>query len=305
MKFDTSANKAFLTHSFLLGLMRIKGKSVTEVKTLLEASLALGINYFDHADIYGAGECETLFAQAMKELNVPREQYYLQSKVGIRPGVAYDFTYDHIINSVDGILKRLATPYLDVLLLHRLDLLMEPEVVAKALITLQKSGKVRHFGVSNMHQSTISLLEKHLPFKLIINQLQLSVSYNALITSNIYVNSDYPFEGYGTYGLLNYMMENDIKVQAWSPLMHHHWQSLLDHPELPALNELLEKLAIKYGVTKSAVAIAFILRHPAKMQVVLGTTNPKHLKEAAEATTFKLTHDEWYALMQASGQKVI
>lgn len=290
---------------FILGLMRINGKTVAEVKALLQASLDAGVNYFDHADIYGGGECEKLFAQAIKELKIDRKDYILQSKVGIRPGVAYDFTYEHIVQSVEGILKRLQTTYLDVLLLHRPDMLMEPEVVAKALIELKEGGKVLHFGVSNFHQSSIALLQKHLPFKLIINQMQLSVAHNALITSNIYVNSDFPFNAYGTYGLLNFMQEQDITLQAWSPLMYRVGESLLDHPELEALNVELSKLAAKYGVTKSAIAFAFILRHPAKTQVVLGTTSVKHLKEALEARTIKLTHDEWYALIAASGKRII
>ncbi len=289
----------------ILGCMRMPALDAAAAAKMIEAAVDLGINYVDHATCYGDGEAETRFGEAMSLTNIKREDLIIQSKCGLRISEQFfDWRKDYILEAVDGILSRLKTDYLDVLLLHRPDLLFEPEQVAEAFDQLEKTGKVRHFGVSNTMPMQIELLKKYVKQPLIINQLQLSLEQSQLIDQGLYMNNkttDMSFMRDGS--ALDYCRLNDITIQAWSPLQHGMFGGLfIDNPEFPELNAVLGELAEEYGVTKSAIAIAWILRHPAKMQVIAGTMNPKHLEELAQAEKIELTHEQWYRLYLASGK---
>ena len=284
-----------------LGCMRMADKTVKEAAGVIEAASESGINLFDHADIYGKGASEEIFRDALKETSFKREEILLQSKCGIRDGY-FDFSKDHILSSVDGILKRLGTDYLDTLLLHRPDTLMEPEEVAEAFDTLAESGKVRVFGVSNQNQMQIELLKRYVKQPLQINQLQLSLAHTPLIDAGLNVNmGNDPAvvrDGY----LLEYSRLHDMTVQPWSPFQHGMIEGVfVDHPEFPELNAALKETAEAKGVSKSAIAIAWLLHHPAKMQPVIGSMNPERIREIAKADGVTLTRPEWYALYRAAG----
>ncbi|MGM9940746.1 MAG: aldo/keto reductase family oxidoreductase [Bulleidia sp.] len=286
-----------------LGCMRIAGKSEAEVDTLIKAALDEGINLFDHADIYGGGKSEQLFGAALRKDPSLRDRIVLQSKTCIRPGICYDASKDYIVSSTEKILERLHTDHLDILLLHRPDALMDMEEVAGAFETLKKSGKVRYFGVSNMNPYQIALLEKHTGEKMIINQLQFSLAHAGMIDEGIHVNMDDPYAVNRDGDILNYCRLNDILIQCWSILNVDFVKGLfLDHPEYPKLNAVLRKYAEKYNVSTSAVAAAWILRHPAHMQAIAGTTSVSHLRELCAADTIELGHDEWYELYLAENR---
>ncbi len=289
----------------ILGCMRMPALSTEDAAKMIETAVDLGINFFDHATCYGDGEAETRFGDALKLTNIKREDLIIQSKCGLRfDKQIFDWRKANIIESVDGILKRLKMEYLDTLLLHRPDLLFEPEQVAAAFDELEKAGKVRHFGVSNTTPMQIELLKKCVKQPLKINQLQLSLEQSQLIDQGLYMNNkttDMSFMRDGS--ALDYCRLNDITIQAWSPLQQGMFGGMfIDNPDFPELNEVLGELAEKYGVTKAAIAIAWILRHPAKIQVIAGTMNPTHLKEMVEADKVELTHEEWYKLYLSSGK---
>lgn len=288
-----------------LGLMRLKDKTPEEAENIVKTALDAGINFFDHADIYGDGVSEVKFSAAIKALKIKREDLIIQSKVGIRRGVGYDFSYEHIIASVEGILKRLDTSYLDILLLHRPDMLYEPSEVARAFKELHANGKVRHFGVSNMHQFQLSYLQKEVGFPLLINQLQFSLGHLPLVSSGIFANHGSEQPNHHALGLLDYMREHEILVQAWSPFLFGNFAGVyIDHPEFEELNELLDELSTKYGVTKEAISIAFILRHPAGIQPIIGTMNTSRIKAVSKAVNITLSREDWYALFKAAGNLV-
>lgn len=289
----------------VLGCMRMPALSVEDAAKMIQTAYNLGINFIDHATCYGGGEAETRFGEAIKLTDIKREDLIIQSKTGLRfDNQTFDWSKDYILESVDGILQRLQMDYLDVLLLHRPDLLYEPEEVAEAFDILEASGKVRHFGVSNTMPMQIELLKKYVKQPLKINQLQLSLEQSQLIDQDLYMNNkttDMSLMRDG--GALDYCRLNDITIQAWSPLQYGMFQGMfIDNPKFPEMNKALEELANQYGVTKAAIAIAWILRHPAKMQVIAGTMNPVHLTEMAEACKINLTRQEWYKLYLASGK---
>lgn len=289
----------------VLGCMRMPALSVEDAAKMIQTAYDLGINFIDHATCYGGGEAETRFGEAIKLTDIKREDLIIQSKTGLRfDNQTFDWSKDYILESVDGILQRLQMDYLDVLLLHRPDLLYEPEEVAEAFDILEASGKVRHFGVSNTMPMQIELLKKYVKQPLKINQLQLSLEQSQLIDQDLYMNNkttDMSLMRDG--GALDYCRLNDITIQAWSPLQYGMFQGMfIDNPKFPEMNKALEELANQYGVTKAAIAIAWILRHPAKMQVIAGTMNPVHLTEMAEACKINLTRQEWYKLYLASGK---
>jgi predicted oxidoreductase len=289
----------------ILGCMRMPALSKEDAAKMIETAVSLGINYVDHATCYGGGEAEVRFAQALALTDVKREDLIIQSKCGIRfENQTFDWSKSNIVESVDGILQRLNMEYLDVLLLHRPDLLYDPEEIAEAFDALEAAGKVRHFGVSNTLPMQMELLKKYVKQPLKINQLQLSLEQSQLIDQGLYMNNkttDMSMMRDGS--ALDYCRLNDITIQAWSPLQHGMFQGMfVDNPDFPEINKALEELAEKYDVTKTAIAIAWILRHPAKMQVITGTMNPKHLQEMAEADKVWLTHEEWYKLYLASGK---
>ena len=285
--------------------MRMPSLSVKEAENIISVSLELGINFFDHATCYGNGEAETRFGDAFSNMGVKREDVIIQSKCGLCfDRNEFDWTKENILSSVDDSLKRLKTDYLDALLLHRPDLIFEPEQVAEAFDILFTSGKVRHFGVSNVPTLQMELLRKYVKQPLVFNQLQFSLEQSQLIDQALYINNLTTERSIDRdNGTLDYCRLHDITIQAWSPLQKGFFKGcFVDDPELPELNKALGEVAEKYGVSKTAVAIAWILRHPAKMQAIAGTMNPEHLRDMAAASKAELTHNEWYKLYLASGK---
>jgi predicted oxidoreductase len=266
--------------------------------------LELDANFFDHADVYGGGECERIFAAAIHMSPQVREKIILQSKCGIRPGM-FDFSKEHILTSVDGILKRLKTDYLDVLLLHRPDALVEPEEVAAAFDELETSGKVRHFGVSNQKPMQIMLLQKFVKQPIIANQLQLSITNATMIGNGLEVNmlTDNAIDRDGS--ILDYCRVHNITIQPWSPFQYGFFEGVfLDNEKFPVLNKTVNQIAEKYSVTNTTIAIAWLLRHPANMQPVIGTMNQNRLEEICKASDLYLTREEWYQIYISAGNKL-
>ena len=291
----------------VLGMMRIKDKSVKEVEELVETALSVGINAFDLADIYGFGRCEELLGLVLKNRPDLREKMWIQSKCGIRieEFTYFDFSKDYIIKSVDGILQRLKIDHLDSLLLHRPDALMESDQVAEAFDLLYKQGKVRDFGVSNQNPMMMELLKKDVKQPLAVNQLQLSAAFTPGFESGFHVNMEDSQAAMRDGSIFEYCKLHDVVIQAWSVLQFGYFKgNFVGNEKFQALNQVLDRLAIKYGVTSSTIAISWILRYPAKMQAIVGTTNPKHLIEASQATNFSLTRKEWYEIYLAAGNNL-
>ena len=291
----------------VLGMMRIKDKSVKEVEELVETALSVGINAFDLADIYGRGRCEELLGLVLKNRPDLREKMWIQSKCGIRieEFTYFDFSKDYIIKSVDGILQRLKIDHLDSLLLHRPDALMESDQVAEAFDLLYKQGKVRNFGVSNQNPMMMELLKKDVKQPLAVNQLQLSVAFTPGFESGFHVNMEDSQAAMRDGSIFEYCKLHDVVIQAWSVLQFGYFKgNFVGNEKFQALNQVLDRLATKYGVTSSTIAISWILRYPAKMQAVVGTTNPKHLREVSEAANFSLTRKEWYEIYLAAGNNL-
>ncbi len=285
-----------------VGCMRIPGLTKQEAESFVQTSLEVGANFFDHADIYGDGACEEIFADAIHMSPAVREKIILQSKCGIRKGVAFDFSKAHILKSVDGSLKRLKTDYLDVLLLHRPDALVEPEEVAEAFDTLHASGKVHHFGVSNQNPMQIQLLKKFVKQPIVANQLQLSITNATMISQGLHVNMLDNTAVNRDGSVLDFCRLNDITIQPWSPFQYGFFQGVfLDNPDFTKLNAKVNEIAAKYSVTNTTIAIAWLLRHPAKMQPVTGTMNVERLKDCAKAADIRLTREEWYEIYLAAG----
>jgi predicted oxidoreductase len=298
------SNSDLIIPEIALGCMRISELSSEHVNKLVNTALDEGINFFDHADIYGGGKSEKVFASAVDMSSSNREKMILQSKCGIRKGF-YDLSKDYILESVDGILKRLKTDYLDVLLLHRPDSLMESEEVAEAFDLLHKKGKVRNFGVSNQNPMQIELLKKSVKQNLIFNQLQLSIKRTGMIDSGLNVNMKVDNSIDHDGAILDYSRLNDITIQAWSPFQYGFFEGIfLNNDMFPELNKVINKLAEKYNVTNSAIAVAWILRHPAKIQTIIGTTNPGRVSDMAKASDFKLSREEWYEIYRSAGNKL-
>lgn len=291
----------------VLGMMRIKDKSVKEVEELVETALSVGINAFDLADIYGRGRCEELLGLVLKNRPDLREKMWIQSKCGIRieEFTYFDFSKDYIIKSVDGILQRLKIDHLDSLLLHRPDALMESDQVAEAFDLLYKQGKVRDFGVFNQNPMMMELLKKDVKQPLAVNQLQLSAAFTPGFESAFHVNMEDSQAAMRDGSIFEYCKLHDVVIQAWSVLQFGYFKgNFVGNEKFQALNQVLDRLAIKYGVTSSTIAISWILRYPAKMQAVVGTTNPKHLREVSQAANFSLTRKEWYEIYLAAGNNL-
>jgi len=287
-----------------VGCMRIQKLNQTEAEQFIKTALELGANFFDHADVYGNGACEELFAKAIGMTPALREQMILQSKVGIRPNM-FDFSKEHILEGVNGSLKRLQTEYLDILLLHRPDALVEPEEVAEAFDILHSAGKVRYFGVSNQKPMQIELLRKYLHQDIQCNQLQLSIPHSQMISNGIYVNmeNDGAIDRDGS--ILNYCRLNQITIQPWSPFQYGFFEGVfLDNPKFPELNKVINRIAATHGVSNTTIALAWLLRHPAKMQPVTGTMNINRLKDCVKAADVSLSREEWYEIFIAAGNKL-
>ncbi|MEI8282393.1 MAG: aldo/keto reductase [Armatimonadota bacterium] len=284
-----------------LGCMRIGGMDPAKLDNLIRSSIDLGINFYDHADIYGGGKCEEVFAASLARQGIDRKSLFLQSKCGIRKGF-FDFSKEHILSSVDGILSRLSTDYIDFLLLHRPDTLVEPEEVCVAFESLQKSGKVRNFGVSNFNPQQVELLQASLPMKLQANQLQLSITNTGMIDQGLTVNMKHANSVDRDGGILDYCRLKKITIQPWSPFQFGFFEGVfIDNPDFPELNKCLDTLCEEYGVTKTGMAIAWIQRHPAKMQSVIGTTNADRVKQVVEACAINLSRPHWYEIYRAAG----
>ena len=307
MRYITLGQEDKELSEIVLGMMRIKDKSVKAVEELVETALSVGINAFDLADIYGLGRCEELLGLVLKNRPDLREKMWIQSKCGIRieEFTYFDFSKDYIIKSVDGILQRLKIDHLDSLLLHRPDALMESDQVAEAFDLLYKQGKVRNFGVSNQNPMMMELLKKDVKQPLAVNQLQLSAAFTPGFESGFHVNMEDSQAAMRDGSIFEYCKLHDVVIQAWSVLQFGYFKgNFVGNEKFQALNQVLDRLAFKYGVTPSTIAISWILRYPAKMQAVVGTTNPKHLREVSQAANFSLTRKEWYEIYLAAGNNL-
>jgi predicted oxidoreductase len=308
MKTYTVPHTDLEVSSVVLGLMRIPEMSPVEIRGLYDAAIESGINFFDHADVYG-GElhrCEKVFADALELSAEDRSKIFIQSKAGIR-NQFFDFSKEHILRSVDGSLKALKTDYLDVLLLHRPDTLVEPEEVAEAFEELHAAGKVRHFGVSNQTPGQIELLKAFVKQPLLFNQVQLSITHANLFAQGISVNMNGLDQSISRdVGLLDYVRLNGIMLQAWSPVQKGFFDGTFigDRENYAELNDVLDELASTHGVTPTGIAIAWITRHPANIQVVLGTTNAQRVRDSSAGSDVTLSREEWYRLFRAAGHMV-
>ena len=311
MKTFTLSTTDLTVPAVIAGMMRIREMDDDSIRTLVRTALDQGINFFDHADIYGGTYhfCEQRFAEACQWTPAQRAEVVLQTKCGIvrdQAGTHFDFSRDHILAQVDGSLAALRTDYLDILLLHRPDTLVEPEEVAQAFDQLKQSGKVLHFGVSNHTPGQIALLQKYVRQPLVVNQVQLSLTASPLIAQGVAMNMlDEDQSVSRDSGLLDYCRLNDITLQAWSPFQSGFFTGVfLGDPQYADLNQVMNRLAKQYEVTPMAIATAWITRHPANIQVVLGTTKPARVIEAAAGAEIPLTRSEWYELFRTAGHIV-
>ena len=306
MKTFTLPGTDLVVPEVVLGLMRIADKTDDEIRTLVGTAADAGIDFVDLADVYGPTlhECEARYGEAMKLTSSAREKVTIQTKAGIvREPLSFDFSYEHLVESVDGSLKALQTDYIDILLLHRPDALVEPEEVARAFDDLQASGKVRHFGVSNSKPSQMELLRRYVTQPIVANQVQLSVTHANLFTQGTAINMNGLDQSVDRdNGTVDYCRLHDIALQAWSPFQAGFFDGpFLGSDAYPELNAVIDRLAGQYGVPAEAIATAWILRHPARWQVVLGTTTPARVTAAAAGSDITLTRYEWYELYRAAG----
>ena len=292
--------------AIIQGCMRMPELTNEQAAKVIRTAYDCGVNFYDHATCYGTdGAAETRFGESFPMTGIKREDIFIQSKCGLCfDRNEFDWTKENILSSVDDSLRRLKIDYLDTLLLHRPDVLFDPEEVAEAFDELEKAGKVRFFGVSNLVPMQIELLKKYVKQELVINQVQLSLEQSQLIDQELYMNNKQTEFSVNRDGhALDYCRLNDITIQAWSPLQIGMFGgTFIDNPDFPELNNVLGELGEREGVSKTAVAIAWILRHPAKMQAIIGTMNPDHIKDACDASKVKLSHHDWYALYLAAGK---
>lgn len=297
-------NTGLQVPAIVAGCMRLDRLDVTDAAKYIENAVAHDVNFFDHADIYGGGACEELFGKALNMTGIRREDIFVQSKCGIIRGVMYDLSKEHILASVDGILKRLDMEYLDSLLLHRPDALVEPEEVAAAFDELEKAGKVRHFGVSNMKPMQIELLKKCVKQPLSVNQLQVSAVHSSMISNGVEVNmlTNGAIDRDGS--VLDYCRLKDITIQAWSPFQYRNGAirgAFLENDTFAELNHALEQIGKKYDVSATTMAAAWLLRHPANMQILVGTMNFQRFDEICNACDIQLAREDWYQIYKAAG----
>jgi predicted oxidoreductase len=304
MKTFTPPQTTLEASNVILGLMRILELDDEDIRALVGSARDAGINVFDHADVYGGDHgCERRFGDAVTFTSADRESVIIQSKVGIRDGF-WDFSKEHILSSVESTLAALRTDYLDILLLHRPDALVEPDEVAAAFDVLQSSGKVRNFGVSNQTPGQVELLKRSVRQPLAFNQVQLSITHAPLIAAGTATNMaglDQSIDR--DNGILDYSRLNDITLQAWSPFQKGFFDGVFigDRENFGPLNDALDEIASAHGVTPTGIAVAWITRHPANMQVVLGTTKPSRVAESAAGSDISLSREEWYRLFTAAG----
>jgi predicted oxidoreductase len=325
MKTYSIANTPLRVTRIVYGCMGIGGgwapgplteRTRKDALAAVSAALDEGINVFDHADIYGRGRCEEAFSGIWQERPGLRDKVVLQTKCGIRfeddPSAGglrrYDFSREHILRSVDASLKRLKTDYVDILLLHRPDALAEPEEIASAFDALQSAGKVRHFGVSNHSAWQIELLKRAVKQPIVVNQLEINLVHNQLVTAGTIVNQDEPARAIHGEGTLEYCRLHDIIIQAWSPVAHGALAKAgagRGEEKMRTAAAAAQEMAKNKGVSLDAILVAWLLRHPAGIQPVIGTTNPRRIRETCAADAVSLTREEWYALLAAgSGRSV-
>lgn len=285
-----------------VGCMRLTNLSQTEAEKFVLECVEQGTDFFDHADIYGAGACEEIFGKVLKNHPGLREKIFLQTKCGIISGKMYDLSKEHIVSSVEHSLERLQTDHLDMLLLHRPDALVEPEEVAEAFDLLQKQGKVQHFGVSNENPMQMELLRRYVRQPLLVNQLQFSIPVSNMVSAGMEVNMTTEGSIVHDGSVLDYCRLHDITIQAWSPFQKANWEGVfLGSPDCSGLNQTLEEVGSNYGVTSTTIAAAWILRHPAKMQLIAGSMNLQRIQEIRKASEIELTREEWYRIYLSAG----
>lgn len=288
--------------AIVVGCMRMNGVPLKQVAELIDKAMEHDVNFFDHADIYGKGECETIFSEVLGLAKIKRENIFLQTKCGIIPGKMYDLSKEHIIQSVENSLKRLQTDYLDALLLHRPDALVEPEEVAGAFDELESSGKVKYFGVSNHTPAQIELLKKYVKQPIMANQMQFGPAHASMVRTGMEANmmTDGAVDRDGS--VLDYCRLKDITLQAWSPFQYGVFEGVfLGSQKFPELNRTIEEIADRYGVNTTTIAVAWILRHPARIQVLSGTMTVKRFEDICRAADIELTKEEWYEIYMAAG----
>jgi len=304
MKYVDIGESGIVGSEISIGCMRLGNLSAAALDRHIHTAVELGINHFDHADIYGGGVCETVFGQVLKNDPGLRQDMIIQSKCGIVQN-GYDFSKEHILEAVDGSLRRLGVDYLDTLLLHRPDALMEPEEVDEAFDALENSGKVRSFGVSNFTSMQFELLQKYQNQKLIANQMQLSLAFTGMIDQGLCANTMFDGAVDRDGGILDYCRLHDVTLQAWSPFQYGFFEGVfIGSDKYPELGETLKKMSEKYGVSTSAISAAWILRHPAKIQVIVGTTNTERLRDICTASDITLSRQDWYALYLSAGNRL-
>ena len=305
MKYMTVGNELKEASQLILGCMRLAEHDSKEVVSVLETAVEVGINFFDHSDVYAGGQSEAKFAQALRLAKIPRDRVLIQSKCGLRDvhtNYHFDFSKDYIISSVEGSLERLQTDYLDVLLLHRPDALVEPEEVAEAFSQLHQAGKVRHFGVSNQNPYQIELLQKSVEQPLIANQLQFGPAHTPMLDAGLNANMLNPLAIVRDGSVLDYCRLHHITIQPWSPFQVDLNQGLfMEHPKYAQLTETLHAFASDYQVSFEALVLAWILRHPAQMQPIVGSMNPQRIRSMVAAFDIELSRADWYKIYKSAG----
>lgn len=285
--------------SVILGWMRLNGAE--NPQQVIETAYDHGITFFDHADIYGGGDCETIFGKALKESTIRREDIFIQTKCGIRQGF-FDFSKAHILEAVEGSLQRLGVDSVDALLLHRPDTLVEPEEVAEAFHLLEKQGKVRYFGVSNQTPGQIELLKTAVKQPLLANQLQFGIKHTGMVDQGLQTNMEISGSIDYDHGILDYSRLKQMTIQAWSPYQYGYFEGVfIGNEKFPELNQKLSELAEKYQTTPTGLASSWILRHPANMQVIAGSMNLGRIEEIAKAADIVISREDWYDIYRAAG----
>ncbi|MDO4667803.1 MAG: aldo/keto reductase [Streptococcus sp.] len=308
MKYLNVGGELKQASQLILGCMRMAEKSGDEIVAILKTAEEIGINFYDHSDVYAGGQSEAKFAKGLQTAKIPRDKVIIQSKCGLRDvhqNYHFDFSKDYIVSSVEKSLQRLQTDYLDILLLHRPDALIEPDEVAEAFHQLHQDGKVRYFGVSNQTPYQIELLQKSMNQKLLVNQLQFGPAHTIMVDEGLNTNMHNRFAIFRDGGVLDYCRLKDITIQAWSPFQVDLAQGLfMKHPDYRQLTDVLQQFANQYQISFEAMVLAWILRHPAQMQPIVGTMNTSRLASMAQAFDISLPRSEWYQIYKSAGNNL-
>ena len=286
-----------------MGCMRIAALDKKQAETLILTAVENGVDFADHADFYGDHQSEVRFGEVLKDNPGLRDRIFLQSKCGIRAGMGfYDSSYEHIMMSAENSLRKMNTDHLDALLIHRPDALAEPEEIARAFRELKESGKVRFFGVSNHNPMQVEVLQQAVGDKLMFNQMQMSVVHTGMIDQGINVNTRFEGSVDRDGGVLEYCKLKKMVLQVWSPFQYGMIEGVyLDNPDFPEVNAILAEMGEKYGVSKTAMAVAWLARLPMMIQIIAGTTNPGRLKEIIAGAGVELSRQDWYKIYCAVG----